>query len=98
MTYDILGHCYPLAPPPQVFSLATTSSEDGPELKSKNKKNDESNGGGSLLKVAEKGCVFRSYYNGQEIELTPESTLTLTLTLFWGQEIELTPESTVQAQ
>lgn len=101
----------------QVFSLATVTDEDGPELKSKNKRNQESNGGGSLLKenvclveitpyrylseiipsisaslaitllpttapighgylqVSEKGVDFRSYYNGQVISLTPESSV-----------------------
>jgi len=59
----------------QVFSLATTTEEDGPELKSKKKTNTEANGGGSLLSVEEEGCAFRSYYNGQVIELTPESSV-----------------------
>jgi len=59
----------------QVFSLATTSKEDGPELKSKNKRNSEENGGGSLLKVTEEGTKFRSYYDAKVINLTPESSV-----------------------
>jgi len=59
----------------QVFSLATTTSEDGPELKSKKKRNSEEMGGGTLLKVSEEGTKFRSYYNGQVINLTPETSV-----------------------
>lgn len=57
----------------QVFSLASTSGEDGPELKKKSKRNE--NGGGTLVKVSEEGTLFRSYHNGKLIELTPESSV-----------------------
>eukprot|EP00658_Telonema_sp_P-2_P056637 TRINITY_DN4509_c0_g1_i4.p1 TRINITY_DN4509_c0_g1~~TRINITY_DN4509_c0_g1_i4.p1 ORF type:complete len:328 (-),score=87.22 TRINITY_DN4509_c0_g1_i4:106-1089(-) len=59
----------------QVFSLNNITSEDGPELKQKKKRNTDDAGGGSLLKVSEEGTIFRSYYNGKKIELTPESTV-----------------------
>jgi len=57
----------------QVFSLASTSEEDGPELKKKSKRNE--NGGGSLTSITEHGTVFRSYLDGSTIELTPESSV-----------------------
>jgi queuine tRNA-ribosyltransferase len=57
----------------QVFSLADISSEDGPELKSKRKRNE--GGSGSLVKLDEEGTVFRSYINGQLIKLTPETSV-----------------------
>lgn len=59
----------------QVFSLNSVTAEDGPELKQKKKRNKDDNGGGTLLKLSEKGTEFRSYYDGTKIELTPESTV-----------------------
>lgn len=66
----------------QVFSLADDDeNEDGPELKSKRTKrqykddDDENVGQGSLLAVDETGTKFRSYLDGQIIELTPESSV-----------------------
>ena len=59
----------------QVFSLASPNSEDGPELKSRNKRSAKEGGTGSLLRVSEQGAVFRSYHDGTNIELTPESSV-----------------------
>jgi len=59
----------------QVFSLDKVTTEDGPELKRKKKREGDENGGGSLLKVSEEGTQFRSYYDGKKIDLTPESTV-----------------------
>jgi len=53
----------------QVFSLAYGGVAS--ELKSKGTKNYNS----SVLKVSEEGVVFRSYYNGEKIKLTPESSI-----------------------
>ena len=60
----------------QVFSLAGTSEEDGPELKQKRERtsaNGQAESGGSLVKLDEEGTVFRSYFDGSLIPLTPES-------------------------
>lgn len=66
----------------QVFSLAEPNEDDaaGPEMKRKNKSrvaNREGGAGGSssLLSVSERGARFRSYHDGKEIELTPESSV-----------------------
>ncbi|KAL1499788.1 hypothetical protein AB1Y20_012474 [Prymnesium parvum] len=65
----------------QVFSLAQPSEDDGPELKSRNKraateaKEGGAKSGGSLVRVSERGAVFRSYHDGRTIELTPESSV-----------------------
>ena len=67
----------------QVFSLAEPDSdEDGPELKmkrAKRKRADETEARdtshGSLVSVAEEGVVFKSYRDGVEIRLTPESSV-----------------------
>ena len=53
----------------QVFSLAYGGVAS--ELKSKGQK-DQKN---SVLKINEKGVIFRSYRNGDPIELTPESSV-----------------------
>ncbi|MDA9832492.1 tRNA guanosine(34) transglycosylase Tgt [Gammaproteobacteria bacterium] len=53
----------------QVFSLAYGSVAD--ELKSKGTKKTTS----SVLKISEKGVVFRSYRDGSRFELTPESSI-----------------------
>ncbi len=53
----------------QVFSLAYGSVAD--EIKSKGAKKH----GNSVLKINEKGVVFRSYRDGAKIELTPESSV-----------------------
>lgn len=53
----------------QVFSLAYGSVAD--ELKSRGTKQQ----GGSVLKINEDGVVFRSYYDGKKILLTPESSI-----------------------
>ncbi|KAJ1461811.1 tRNA-guanine(15) transglycosylase-like protein [Pelagophyceae sp. CCMP2097] len=67
----------------QVFSLADSDDEeDGPELKSKRtkrKRDDDDDGEaktqGQLLKVSENGTLFRSYLDGSQIDLTPESSV-----------------------
>ena len=69
----------------QVFSLAQPTAEDGPELKSRNKRAVKDakeakeagagGSGGSLLRVSERGAVFSSYHDGKTIELTPESSV-----------------------
>lgn len=53
----------------QVFSLAYGSVAN--ELKSRGTKQQ----GGSVLKINEDGVVFRSYYDGKKILLTPESSI-----------------------
>lgn len=53
----------------QVFSLAYGSVAD--ELKSRGTKQQ----GGSVLKINEEGVIFRSYYDGKKILLTPESSI-----------------------
>lgn len=53
----------------QVFSLAYGGVAN--ELKSKGTKSYNN----SVLKVTEEGVVFRSYYNGEKISLTPESSI-----------------------
>eukprot|EP00466_Bigelowiella_natans_P017137 jgi/Bigna1/45214/e_gw1.114.11.1 len=55
----------------QVFSLADATSEDGDELKSRGNKRST----GSLLKVSENGVLFRSYFDGSKISLTPEESV-----------------------
>jgi len=60
----------------QVFSLSEPTSDDGPEMKCKNKTRTAREGGGaSLLSVSEHGAYFRSYHDGRTIELTPESSV-----------------------
>ena len=67
----------------QVFSLAEPDSdEDGPELKMKRAKRKRGDDGaqqdtshGSLVSVTEEGVVFKSYRDGVEIKLTPESSV-----------------------
>lgn len=53
----------------QVFSLAYGSVAN--ELKSRGTKQQ----GGSVLKINEDGVLFRSYYDGKKILLTPESSI-----------------------
>lgn len=53
----------------QVFSLAYGSVAN--ELKSRGTKQQ----GGSVLKINEDGVLFRSYYNGEKVLLTPESSI-----------------------
>jgi len=54
----------------QVFSLASTDESDGPELK---RKAVERNGyEATMMKVNEDGVVFRSYFDGSWITLSPE--------------------------
>ncbi len=53
----------------QVFSLAYGGIAN--ELKSKGTKKYT----GSVLKITEEGVVFRSYFNGEKIRLTPESSV-----------------------
>lgn len=55
----------------QVFSLAYGSVAN--ELKSKGTKKH----GNSVLKINEEGVIFRSYRDGQKIELTPEKSIQL---------------------
>jgi len=56
----------------QVFSLLQQELKQGnDELKGKSKKNYS----GSVLKVTDEGVKFRSYRNGDEIFLTPESSI-----------------------
>ena len=57
----------------QVFSLAQTNEEDGPELKRRSAKRGSNEP--TLLKLDESGTLFRSYLDGSTIELTPESTV-----------------------
>ena len=65
----------------QVFSLAAPSADDAPEMKSRAKAARAANREGgpanssSLLCVGERGALFRSYLNGEHIELTPESSV-----------------------
>lgn len=54
----------------QVFSLAYGSVAN--ELKSRGTKQQ---GGGTVLKINEDGVLFRSYYDGAKILLTPESSI-----------------------
>ena len=53
----------------QVFSLAYGSVAD--ELKSRGTKKQ----GGSVLKITEEGVLFRSYRDGKQVMLTPESSI-----------------------
>jgi queuine tRNA-ribosyltransferase len=53
----------------QVFSLAYGSVAD--ELKSRGQKKNQS----AVLKISEEGVLFRSYRDGREILLTPESSI-----------------------
>lgn len=53
----------------QVFSLAYGSVAD--ELKSRGMKKQS----GTVLKINEDGVLFRSYYNGEKILLTPETSI-----------------------
>jgi queuine tRNA-ribosyltransferase len=53
----------------QIFSMAVTTPQD--ELKGKAVKSYSSN----LVKLREEGVVFRSYLNGDHIELTPEGSV-----------------------
>ncbi len=53
----------------QVFSLAQGTVSD--ELKSRGQKSYS----GSVLKITEEGVLFRSYRNGDQILLTPESSI-----------------------
>src|SRR4029077_16009411 len=53
----------------QVFSLAYGSVAN--ELKSRGTKQQ----GGSVLKINEDGVIFRSYYDGKKVFLTPESSI-----------------------
>ena len=60
----------------QVFSLSEPSAEDGPEMKCKNKSRvQREDGAASLLRISERGALFRSYHDGRAIELTPESSV-----------------------
>ena len=60
----------------QVFSLARAQPTDAPELKRRASKiNRASDSSGSVLRVSEAGVVFRSYFDGSTIELTPESSI-----------------------
>lgn len=60
----------------QLFSLAARSAEDGPELKCRTVNRAGSAGRSpSLLRVSEEGAVFRSYFDGTHIDLSPESTV-----------------------
>ena len=52
----------------QVFSLSDGKLEN--ELKSRNNKRK-----GTIVKISEEGVVFKSYRDGTNIELTPESTV-----------------------
>ena len=57
----------------QVFSLASATAEDGPELKRRSSTRGRNNG--TLLSVTESGVTFRSYLDGSKILLTPESSV-----------------------
>ena len=81
-----MGHSGPLITDSggfQVFSLGEPSEEDGPEMKCRNKsrqahrQQQDGPGGssGALLHVSEAGACFRSYHDGTQIELTPESSV-----------------------
>lgn len=60
----------------QVFSLANACvAEEGPELKSRRKRNQDDEGTGTVLSVSEQGVHFRSYLDNREIFLSPESTV-----------------------
>lgn len=60
----------------QVFSLANAcAAEEGPELKSRRKRNQDEEGTGTVLSVSEHGVHFRSYLDNHEIFLSPESTV-----------------------
>lgn len=61
----------------QVFSLANAcAEEEGRELKSRRKRNQDSETGrGTVLSVSEHGVRFRSYLDHREIFLSPESTV-----------------------
>jgi queuine tRNA-ribosyltransferase len=56
----------------QVFSLGEATQDDGPEMKRRKVK--EGNPA-SLAATGERGALFRSYLDGQPIELTPESSV-----------------------
>ena len=75
--HDYIGRQAPLITDSggfQVFSLATPTSEDGPELKQRSAKRKGQNTG-SVLGITEDGVRFRSYYDSREILLTPESSV-----------------------
>jgi len=60
----------------QVFSLANAcADEEGPELKSRRKRNQDDAGTGTVLALSEQGVHFRSYLDNREIFLSPESTV-----------------------
>jgi len=60
----------------QVFSLANANAdEEGPELKSRRKRNQDDAGTGTVLGISEQGVHFRSYLDSKEIFLSPESTV-----------------------
>lgn len=58
----------------QVFSLARTGADDGPELKRRSETRSGRNDG-LLLRTGEKGVAFRSYFDSSTIQLTPESSV-----------------------
>lgn len=60
----------------QVFSLANAcEAEEGPELKSRRKRNQDDEGTGTVVSVSEQGVRFRSYLDSHEIFLSPETTV-----------------------
>lgn len=57
----------------QVFSLASSTDEDSPELKRRSATRGRNEG--TLLSTTEKGVRFRSYFDSSTIALTPESSV-----------------------
>lgn len=57
----------------QVFSLARSTADDGPELKRRSATRGRNEG--TLLRLNERGVTFRSYLDGSSLELTPESSV-----------------------
>ena len=58
----------------QVFSLARPNEGDGEEMKSR-RASKQKGADGLLLRVNEAGALFRSYRDGVEVALTPESSV-----------------------
>lgn len=57
----------------QVFSLASSTADDGPELKRRSATRGRNEG--TLLTTSERGVRFRSYFDSSTLLLTPESSV-----------------------
>jgi queuine tRNA-ribosyltransferase len=59
----------------QVFSLKHNSAISEIKRSAQSSSKNGNSNGGSVLKIDEEGVTFRSYYDGQKILLTPESSV-----------------------